>query len=151
MLSTEFKTCAKNAICKINADEDQLTNPIRRFRASAIEQIPKASRPDIYAYLLIANYKEGDGELLTTLVDKTTNENKFHVLAYSFIAIYRANKTKDCKAPLLAIYDKINCGICRQDILKILVAAQVLPHRVRKEIQYDSYVETRKLYQNRNS
>lgn len=118
----------------------------KNIRNFALAQIPKATRPDIYTNLLIANYKNGDSKLLQALIDQTNNEHKIHALVFSYVEIYRKNRTKDCKAPLVALYDKLTCGLHRADIVKIMIENGVLPARIKAEIKFDSYDEIRKLY-----
>lgn len=119
------------------------SNKIREF---AIDKLSNNSKnPEIYTNLLIANYKNGDGKLLANIVSNTKNVNRIHDLACSYVEIYQANKTKDCRLPLLALYDKLNCGIHRKSIVDILNNNSVLCERIKKEIKYDSYLELREL------
>ncbi|HEX2788448.1 MAG TPA: hypothetical protein VHP32_11155 [Ignavibacteria bacterium] len=118
-------------------------NNIRRF---AIKQIPKSKFPSIYISLLITNYKSGDGKMLTKLVKKEEQQWKIHSLAMSYIDLYKKNKAKDCKQPLIELYDKLTCGHCRHEIIKIMIDNKVLPFKIKKEIHRDSYEETRKLW-----
>jgi hypothetical protein len=115
---------------------------LRRF---ALKQIKTSSRPAYYTNLLASNYKNGDGKMLKSLVDKTSNESKIHNLAISFVEIYKANKTRDCKFPLLALYDKLNCGIHREDIIRIMIENQVLTEKIKLEIPYDSDSDIREI------
>lgn len=115
------------------------------LRQFALKKIRTSSKPDYYTTLLASNYKKGDGKLLKSLVDKTNNETKIHNLAISFVEIYKANKTRDCKLPLLALYEKLNCGIHREDIVKIMLENDVLPKRISLEAKYDSDSNIRKL------
>ncbi|MFI4910996.1 MAG: hypothetical protein ACIAQZ_04960 [Sedimentisphaeraceae bacterium JB056] len=118
---------------------------IRRF---ALKQIRISKRPEVYTNLLMENYKEGDGKRLYDIIERTRNPHKLHDLAHSCRDIYEKNKTKDCLKPLMALYDRINCGICREDIVKIMIENDVLPERIWEEIKYDSEEETRELAKN---
>ena len=117
-------------------------NDIREF---AIEILNKTKTPADYLDLLVSNYKKGDSKLLTTIVKNFKNENDIHAIVYGFINIYKANKTKECKEPLETFYEKLTCGIHRQDIIKILIDNKVLSKQIRAEIKYDSFEDTRLL------
>jgi hypothetical protein len=138
-----------------NSSKDRLVeyavNSLRFFtnqeiREFAIEKLnSNVSRPDIYTNLLIGNYKNGDSELLSKIVNKAKNEHQIHDLVFSYVDIFQANKTGDCEKPLMALYDKLTCGLHREDIVKIMIENKVLPDLIRKEIKYDSLDTTREL------
>ena len=120
-----------------------ISSKIREF---AIDKLSDNSKnPEIFTNLLIANYRNGDGKLLAEIVRNSKNVHRIHDLAWSYVEIYRAKKTKDCRLPLLALYDKLNCGIHRQSIVEILKNNNALPERIKKEIKFDSYLELREL------
>lgn len=116
------------------------------IREFAIEKLKKVKIPSDYMDLLVSNYKKGDFKLLTEIVARCKNEHDIHSLVYGYINIYQANKTKECKEPLEAIYDKLTCGIHRADIIKILIDNDVLSNRLKSEIKFDSNDEIRKLH-----
>jgi hypothetical protein len=116
------------------------------IREFAIEKLKKVKIPSDYLDLLVSNYKNGDFKLLTEIVARCKNEHDIHSLVYGYINIYEANKTKECKEPLEAIYDKLTCGIHRVDIIKILIENNVLSNRIKNEIKFDSNDEIRKLH-----
>lgn len=115
------------------------------IREFAIEKLKKVKIPSDYLDLLVSNYKKGDSKLLTEIIARCKNEHDIHSLVDGLINIYKTNKTKECKEPLEAVYDKITCGIHRADIIKILIENKVLSARLKYEIKYDSYEEIRKL------
>ncbi len=116
------------------------------LRLFALEVLPKAKHPATYTNLLINHYQEGDSELLEALVLKAKNQHKIHALVWSFVDIYKTNPTKDCQAPLLALYHKMTCGVHRKEIVQIMLKNEVLPERIHLELRYDSYAETRRLF-----
>jgi hypothetical protein len=118
-------------------------NEIRNFALEILNS--NAPRPDIYTNLLIANYKVGDGRLLSKIVNKAKTEHQVHDLAFSYVDIFQANKTTDCEQPLLALYNKLTCSLHREDIVRIMIENNVLPDSIRKEIKYDSLLSTREL------
>ena len=118
----------------------------QEIREFALEKLNgNISRPDIYTNLLIGNYKDGDSELLTKIVNEARNEHQIHDIVFSYVDIYQANKTVDCKKPLMALYNKLTCGLHREDIVKIMIENKVLPDKIREEIKYDSLDSTREL------
>ena len=118
----------------------------QEIREFAIEKLNgNVSRPDIYTNLLIGNYQNGDSELLTKIVNKARTDYQIHDLVFSYVDIYQANKTSDCKDPLLALYYKLTCGLHREDIVRIMIENKVLPDSIREEIKYDSLDSTREL------
>jgi hypothetical protein len=121
---------------------------IRQF---AIQKLNKANNPADYLPLLVANYQKGDWKLLRTIAAKYKDENIIHSLVWGFIDIYKSNRTKECKKPLEIIYEKLTCGIHRNEILEILHNNKSLSTKVLKEMKYDSYDGTRKLYEQINA
>lgn len=117
-----------------------------RIRNLALHKIKATKYPSIYLNLLVSNYNEGDDILLKELVDGATNFDAVHSLVYGFIEIYEANPTPACKTPLEAIYDRMNCGLHRLDILNILHQNGVLSIKIFKEIRYDCNEDIRALY-----
>ena len=116
------------------------------IREFAIAKLRRSSSPVAYTNLLITNYKKGDAKLLKSIAEKSKSEHLIHCLAASFIDIYRANKTKECREPIEVIYDKTTCGECRKEIVQLLLDNRVLSKKILREIKHDSYEETRELY-----
>jgi hypothetical protein len=115
---------------------------IRQF---AVEKLSSTDEPEDYVNLLLGNYKKGDWKLLKSLAEKYTNDDVIHSLSADYIDIYEANPKKECKEPLEVIYDKMNCGLHRKSLVKILIDNDVLSEKIRNEIQFDSNEEIRKL------
>lgn len=124
---------------------------LRHFQATdirnfALEKLNKTNIPADYLALLIDNYKKGDWKLLTSIAAKYKDEGLIHSLVWSYIDIYKANKTKECKKPLETIYGKLNCGLHRLEILEILDDNGVLSRKILKEMEYDSCDHVRELH-----
>lgn len=118
----------------------------KEIRQLALEKLQKSRKPDIYLDLLVSNYKSGDYKLLSEIANRSDNYDFIHSLVFSFINIYEVNKTKECKEPLEIIYNKMNCGLHRIDIIRLLMENNVLSKRIQQELPYDSYDEIRRLY-----
>lgn len=115
------------------------------LRRYAVQKINKLKNPSLYLPLLVRNYKEGDYKMLTSIVERNNNYDAIHSIVYGLIDIYNNNPTIECKKPLEAIYYKLNCGIHREDVIRILKNDGVLSDEIEEELQYDSYSEVRKL------
>lgn len=48
--------------------------------------------------------------------------------------------------PLVSLYNKLNCGLCRFSIIEILYKNEVLPENILEEMEYDSDSDTRELF-----
>ena len=116
------------------------------IRKLALEKLNEIRCPYEYMSLLVKNYKKGDAKLLTDIVMRCKNDDEIHSVACGIIKIYEAQKAKECKEPLESIYDRMNCGSHRKDIVEILLKNSVLPDKLKREIQFDSEEDTRKLY-----
>lgn len=118
----------------------------KEIRDLALEKLKTAAKPAEYLYLLINNYKSGDAKLLTELVNRSDDYNYIHELVYGLIEIYEANAVEECREPLEVLYNKMNCGIHRNAIVRVLIANGVLSEKIFREIAFDSYCSTRKLH-----
>lgn len=138
------KSTSKNRIKEYAIDSLKFlkSDNIRQF---ALDNIPKTKRPESFVRILISNYKNGDYQLLTTVANKFKSEHIIESLAGSYVDIFRANKTKECHEPLEVLYSRMNCGIHRNGIVEVLIDNKVLTDKLKKEIKYDSYLETREL------
>jgi hypothetical protein len=138
------KSANKNRIVEyaIYALKHLKSKEIRKF---ALDKIKTAKNWIDYLNILVSNYKTGDYKLLSEIVNETNNEQKIEQLAVIYSHIYKANKTKECKAPLEILYSKMNCAIHRKEIVEILIENNVLSDKIKSEIKFDSYLETRRL------
>lgn len=116
------------------------------IRKLAMDKLKNAKGVEVadYLNLLVSNYKKDDHKLLNAIVDKSDNYDYIHSIVNGFIDIYDANPTKDCKQPLEKIYDKLNCGMHRIDVVRILSFNDVLSDKIKQELKHDSYEDIRK-------
>ncbi|MCP9748836.1 hypothetical protein [Lacihabitans sp. CS3-21] len=115
---------------------------IRQF---ALDKIQKSKRPFDYLEILISNYSKGDFRILCDIANKFNDEHIIENLAGIYTEIYKANKTTECKEPLEILYNKMNCGIHRNGIIEVLIENKVISDKIKKEIPFDSFLETREL------
>ncbi len=94
---------------------------------------------------MTSNYESGDFKILSDIARKYKSEHIIESLAFSYTDIFNANPTDECKKPLEILYSKTNCGIHRNEIVQILIKNNVLSEKIKKEIKYDSCIETKKL------
>lgn len=116
---------------------------IRQF---ALDRIKTKKNPADFLCLLVSNYKKGDFKLLTEVINRSEDYDYIHSIVFGLIDIYRANSTKECKEPLELIYNKMNCGLHRIDIVELLYENNVLSDKILKELEFDSEDRIRKLY-----
>jgi len=116
------------------------------IRELCINKIQTLKNPCNYLKLLKNNYKEDDYKMLLEIINRSDNYEFIHSLNFGICEIYQSNSTAECKEPLELIYKKMNCGICRQDIVNTLLKNNVLSDNILKELQYDSDEYVRKIY-----
>jgi len=116
---------------------------IRKF---ALEKLKLTNKPSDYLYLLVSNYKKGDAKLLSTIAAKYKNQDVIHDIVYGLIEIYKNNDVKECRRPLELIYNKMTCGIHRHELLEVMYKNKALSKKILKEIEFDSFEITNKLY-----
>ena len=116
------------------------------IRQLALAKLEAQKNPYKYLDLLVSNYKKGDNKLLNEIVNRSDNYDFIHSIGFGYLDIFEANKTKECREPLETIYKKMNCGLCRKNVIKILLDNNVLSDTIRQEIKFDSYEGVRKLY-----
>ena len=115
------------------------------LREFTIEGIKSDRNPEDFAWAFVANYQDGDEVLLASIVEKAKNEHVIECLNSVYMEIFKANPTPKCKAPLMALYNNSNCGICRSGIVKLLIENDALPDEIKEEIKFDCSDETRAL------
>lgn len=135
--TAETRELAFQALCFFKDD---------KIRAHAIEKLRKTNNPAKYLAAFKLNYRKGDSTLFEQVIDRFTSTHIVEQLAISLCDIYEYNHTKECKKPLLKLYEKMNCGILRHAIIGILYENQVLPKSVLKEMEFDSYDKTREFF-----
>ncbi|MEL7220316.1 MAG: hypothetical protein AAGJ93_03290 [Bacteroidota bacterium] len=119
----------------------------QRIRELAKEKIRTVYNPASYLPLLVSNYEEGDSQLLLEVIDRSDDFDFIHSLINGLLAIYKTNKTEEAQVPLEAMYDKMNCGLHRMDIIEMLYENDILSERIHQEIAYDSMDTVRALYE----
>jgi hypothetical protein len=138
------KRTSKNRISEYAVDALKFLKS-ESVRTFAITRMLKVKEPQPFIDILTSNYKKGDFKLLRDIAKKAKNEHVIERLAGSYVDIFKANKTKECKEPLEVLYSKMNCGIHRNGLIEVLIQNNVLSDRLKKEIRYDSYLGTREL------
>ena len=127
---------ALRALTYFNAPE------IRKF---AMGKIAASKFSENFLPPLVMNYKKGDGKLLSATIAKLKQQDRLHYIALYLSDIYDANPTAECKEPIELIYEKLDCSICRRNLVKILITNNVLSQKIRDELRYDCNYEIRKL------
>ncbi|GAB1449383.1 hypothetical protein MASR2M44_24100 [Bacteroidota bacterium] len=118
----------------------------KEIRTLALAKLSKKNNPSFYLDLLVSNYQKGDYKLLSELATSAEDDETIEYIADGLIKIYEANSTKECKEPLEILYTKINCGILRYSIVKILHDNKVMSGKILEEIEFDCNEDLRQLY-----
>lgn len=144
------RASSKNRINEfaISALKHLKSEGIREF---ALKRMTKTRTPSDYTNILVSNYQSGDHKLLSQIAKRFKNEHIIESLASSYSAIFSRHHTAECQEPLEVLYSKMNCGIHRKTIVKILMENGVLSDVIKEEIPYDSYLPTRALLQTTKS
>ncbi|MEA3491385.1 MAG: hypothetical protein U9R27_05740 [Campylobacterota bacterium] len=120
------------------------SSKIRKF---ALDKLSSTDKPEYYVPLLIRNYRDGDEILLEQIVSRCDNEDEIHNLVFDYLEIYRNNQTPKYRKIFEIFYENMNCGIHRYDILDILEEQGVLSEKLKREMEFDSNEEVRRLFQ----
>jgi hypothetical protein len=118
----------------------------KEIRQFALDKFKSEKNPCNYLALLVSNYKKGDYKLLDEIAKRSDNYDYIHAIVFGFIDIYESNLTQECREPLEIIYNKMNCGLHRKDIVKILIDNKVLSDKILNELEFDSDYELRKMH-----
>lgn len=118
----------------------------KQIRSLALKKLKKKKDILIYLPLLIRNYKAGDDLLLSEILKMNWTKDEIHDLNYTYRAIFKENEGKACFLPLKYLYNQLNCGICREDVLKIKSNNKVLTSEIMEEMKFDSHASVRQLY-----
>jgi hypothetical protein len=116
------------------------------IRKLALKKLTGAKRREYYLLLLKHNLQACDLDLLLSLVERAEDFDQVHHLISDMLELFKANPQFDCQPVLLALYARMNCGIHRAGLLRLLVQRNALPRAILAEMQFDSYDEIRKLY-----
>ncbi|WP_052593169.1 hypothetical protein [Aureispira sp. CCB-QB1] len=117
-----------------------------QIRSYALERLKKKKDILVYLPLLKYNYKSGDHLLLDEILQKKWSSEELHDLNYHYRAIYKINSTKECMLPLKRLYGRLNCGVCREEILTTLYKNNGLKKGLLEEMKFDSQQRIRALY-----
>ena len=116
-----------------------------KIRQFALDKIDKSKKKYQFVEILTSNYRTADYKILMDIVQKSKSEHIIENLARSYVDIFEANKTKECREPLEALYNKMNCGIHRNDVVRLLLENNVISDKIKNEIKFDSDIKTREM------
>lgn len=116
------------------------------IRQLALKKLNSLKNPYLYLYLLVNNYEKGDYDLLNQVILRSNDYDFIHSLVFGLTEIYESNKSAECYEPLTAIYNKMNCGIHRIDLIKILAENNVLSKEIKEELKFDCNQDVRKFH-----
>ena len=117
-----------------------------RIRKFALNKLNSKKFDTEHLELLVENYEDNDDKIICKIIKNIKNESKLDSFGIRVLDIYEKNETKKCLEPLKAIYDKTSCSICRSAVIELMIKNKVLPDKIKEEIEYDSYEDTRKIF-----
>ena len=124
--------------CSLRALSLFSNNEIRKF---ALDNIKTSKTPEDYLPIFESNFKPADSKLILRIIKQVRKKDLFHWTGIRVLDIYENNVTKTCRQPLMEIYNRTFCNICREAAVRFMSGNGVLPRRLLKEIKFDSYVE----------
>ncbi len=131
-----LRDCALDVLCKLKSDN------VRKY---AINQLQSGKQPELYAGILGANFRAGDEELMSVIAERIRSDHKIESLTHTYLDIFNRNRSAKCSDPLSIIYRKTRCGICRHNIVEMMLENNCLPEQIKKEIVFDCNEKTQQL------
>jgi len=95
--------------------------------------------------LLRSNYQQGDCELIVELLEKETDPDRLDSMCGGAMHVYRDNPVSEGMRPLLLVYEKTPCSMCRLTCIEIIEMIGELPEWMVEECLHDAYSSTREL------
>lgn len=95
--------------------------------------------------LLIKNYKETDFELLLKVYEILEGDDEIHSFGLDVIKIFENNKVRSPSRLLNKLYEVINCTLCRESIVEILISEEDITDKILQESLYDCDEDIRTL------
>ena len=120
---------------------ERLSDP--RIRERAERRLRSTTRPGYYLRAFLQYDRPGDEDFLAALTARTHAEHTLEEIALATTAHYREHPTLTCRAPLLTLYEKMTCSVCRLSVVRLLDENGGVPPAIATALPHDSYAETR--------
>ena len=122
---------------------EHLSHPAVRDLAFRLMDDPKWSYRAVG--LLTCNHEPGDHETILHLIERESNPDNLHIIGIDVRKVYKENPSPEGIEPLLLVYKKGPCSMCRCGVVELLHEMDALPDWMIRECVYDAYSETREL------
>lgn len=136
-----------------NADESVVARALNALEQVAHEKVRKLSFElrdseewsDRSVGLLKHNYRSGDHRMIVELLERETDPDKLHVMGLGVREVYEQNPSAEGLEPLMLVYEKGPCSMCRFGCVKLLRDLNGVPDWMAEECLHDADPETRQL------
>ncbi len=124
-------------------DLETIHHPDVRALFMRIIEVPELS--DQAIGLLRSNYETGDDQIIMRLLEAENDLDNLHALCGDTNHTYQENPVPEGNEPLLLVYEKVPCALCRHTCLEIIQSLAEIPDWMIEECRYDSNSGTREL------
>jgi hypothetical protein len=123
---------------------------IRNLAFSLVET--RSSLRDYAIDLLVNNFHNGDHAIVEAWWDAELDLGTLNAFDRGLRDFFAAHPSPGNEGRLLRkLYEREPCAHCRSSVVERLLALGALPQTLRRECEYDSYVDTRELVKHRNN
>jgi hypothetical protein len=95
--------------------------------------------------LLRSNYESGDSQLIKGLLEQETDPDRLHLMCIDTMDVFEDNPVQEGLQPLLTVYEKDPCSVCRCTCIKTVQKIDAVPDWMIEECLCDAYPHTREL------
>lgn len=115
-----------------------------RIRTTALLNLHAGIHPVEMVRVLGSNLRKGDDAMLVATMKQSADQHILHRFGYAILACCDRVPASHLTQALRFLYYSSRCGVCREDIVRQLLKANKTT--LRKQLRYDAYGPTRKLY-----
>jgi hypothetical protein len=126
-------------------DLEIIHHPDVRTLFMRIIEVPELS--DQAIGLLRRNYEIGDYQIIMHLLEAENDLDNLHGMCGDTNHTYQENPVPEGIEPLLLVYEKVPCALCRHTCLESIQSLAGIPDWMIEECRYDSNSGTRELAQ----
>lgn len=123
-----------------------VTHP--KVRSLALTLAKSPDRLAAASRLIEANWEEGDGPLVESLLRRSVSLDMTHSIGFSVRDIADKHRVAEMDAPLLLLYENGPCSTCRHGVVKSLLLTDSLPPHIAEECLHDANMSIRELITN---
>ena len=116
-----------------------------RIRTTALLHLHAGSYPREMMQMIGVNLQAGDDEMLVSVMQQAGDQHTLHGYGYAILANCDHVPPQRLVQSLEFLYYSSRCGICREDIVRHLIAAGGGKPEFYRQLRFDAYRSTRKL------